>query len=251
VRWAFALLAPILVAGLVLLPCFAGDHPGRWAVVGSTAVGLGYAHHAMSRADHPHLAPGAGPLLVALGAGLGLLPYGWAIVAALAALSLRTVYLPFEGLGRWPAPGELVPFEAGRTALRLPADQAGWLGRVRAVVEEHSRPGDPVAILPFLVTLYPLLDRRPAVYDVFCVYPATAEEEAEMIAQLRTSGARLALIDDHPLDGREDLRFRRTHPRVWAHLHQEFELLAVADLGPNQRVFRQRSDPGAAPSPAP
>jgi hypothetical protein len=91
--------------------------------------------------------------------------------------------------------------------------------------------------VPSLAWLLPLLGRVSPIYDTFCVYPATAEEQAAMIHQLEAHRTRLALVHTAALDGRAELTFARTHPEVSAHLETSFE--AAPPAVPSLAVFRR------------
>ena len=69
--------------------------------------------------------------------------------------------------------------------------------------------------MPTLAWLYPMLGLSAPVYDIFGVWPATAQEQARMIDELERSRARIVLVANSTLDDREDLRFSATHPEVW------------------------------------
>lgn len=246
-RWA----GQVVRAGFTVMPIFYGlfllpavldrnmVSPREWAVIAVSCVGVFYMHYAMSRADITHLAQASPPLIIGLVITLFGFSYGWIMVGGLIAVSLWFVYRPHElfvkSLGRSI---ELNRIEFGGNSLWLPAEMALYLAKLRDLVDAHSQPGDPVLFAPKLVTLYPLLARRPAVYDIFCVYPATEEEQTLMINQLVTEGTRLALIANHPVDSRDELRFSNTHPRVWEYLNREFTVLDIAgQLPANHYLF--------------
>jgi hypothetical protein len=44
-------------------------------------------------------------------------------------------------------------------------------------------------------------------------------------------------VSDAPIDGREELRFSRTHPRVWAHLHANFDCTRREDIDTDVLMF--------------
>ncbi len=222
-------LMPIFFGLVIAVTAVAGPASRlEWAVLAVSAIGLGYLHHAMSRADLAHMTQASSPFLIALVVVLSGMSYGWMVLAVLAALSSRSVYLLFRGLPIKPDRSVVCEqFAAGGTSLRLVRPLAEHLSRIRALVDRHTRPGEPVVFVPTLVTLYPLLKRQSAVYDTFCVYPATAEEERAMIRQIEESGARFALVHNHPQDEREALRFSNTHPQVWQFLHREFVPVAM------------------------
>ena len=241
----------VVSAGFTVMPIFYGlvlwsavlernmVSPREWAVIAVSCVGVFYMHHALSRADITHLAQASPPLIIGLVITLFGFSYGWIMVGGFIAVSLWFVYRPHEllvkSLGR---SNELKRIEFDGNSLWLPAEMAQYLARLRDLVDAHSKPGDPVLFAPKLVTLYPLLARRPAVYDTFCVYPASEAEQTLMINQLVTEGARLALIANHPVDSRDELRFSNTHPRVWEYLDREFTVLDIAgQLPANHYLF--------------
>jgi hypothetical protein len=64
-----------------------------------------------------------------------------------------------------------------------------------------------------------------------------------MIAAIERAPVRVAVMSDAPIDGREELRFSRTHPRVWTHLHAHFECTKRDDIDADVFVFVRK--PGA------
>jgi len=100
-----------------------------------------------------------------------------------------------------------------------------------------------VVALPTLVGVHAMVGRRAPAYDTFCVYPATPQEDTDLRDELRAAGVQVAIIDDAALDGRDDLRFRMTHPLTWAMLQ---DLLPPAPpLGlPTSLLVRMATRPG-------
>jgi hypothetical protein len=237
-RLGFTLL-PAVNAGIVAAVVVTEGRDGPLRSAGAAAlVGLAYTHHAMSRADSPHLAVAMLPTLVAVALVAAMATFGWLLVAALAAVFLVWVYVPYDGApGRAGAHRGLVDVEMAGTRLRLPAPLAQHLSSIHHVVVEWSDPDAPVVFLPGLAMLYPLLDRRAAVYDTFSVYPASAADESTMLNEIRRHRPQLALVDDSPLDGRDDLRFSRTHPTVWQHLNASLMTPATIALPAHHYLF--------------
>ena len=79
------------------------------------------------------------------------------------------------------------------------------------------------------------------VYDTFCLYPASDAVQAGMIAEIERAQVRVAIVSDAPVDGREELRFSRTHPRVWAHLQANFESTRREDIDADVFVFMRET----------
>jgi hypothetical protein len=220
VRICFTFLPIVAAAGLLgYMILHRQLSPHEWAIAGTASVAAFYFHHALSRADFAHLAQAMPPFIVAMSLWCLQFDYGWLAVLGLALASLRWAYWPFQVEPR-RGPLEAVETPGGR--LMLDAASAQQVNEARRIVNAYS--------VPVLVTLYPLLDRRPAVYDIFCVYPATREEQEAMIKELSATRPPLALIWNVPVDSREDLRFSRTHPLVWSYLHESMKPLQCSAI---------------------
>jgi len=87
------------------------------------------------------------------------------------------------------------------------------------------------------------------VYDTFCLYPASDAAQAGMIEGIERAPVRVAIVSDAPVDGREELRFSRTHPQVWAHLHANFESTRREDIDADVVMF-VRAESGAPSTPS-
>lgn len=223
---AFVVLPVVQIAAVtavVLLPDLRASQP---VLAASSVVGLIGLHHAFSRPDPPHLAQAIVPCLVTLGQLAQLLPspaLTW--VGAIALVSASAV------VGwSWPRPARSVPTA---TATGDQINLAPGKARITEAVRELLRDtpaSSPILAVPTLAGLLVVLDRPTAVYDVFCVYPASDTEQDRMIADLQASAPVLAVVADRPLDGRDELRFSHTHPRVWDWLHRTMDPVPARGL---------------------
>jgi|GEM_PF-1012835 len=217
-----------------------------WGTVAAASAGVFYYHHALSRADTEHLVLAMAPFLVTIVLLASEQAPFRLLVAAVAGLSVVYIYAGQDGtaLSRFFRKEEFRPVVIGGERLWLRAYEADLLGRLYAWTEKHSRAGEPVLMLPLLVTLYPLFDRAPAIYDTFCVYPADEGEEAGMIRELERAEAPLAVIINVALDGRDDLKFCHTHPRLWHYLQEHYVCRSdVEDLCADMTLFvREKND---------
>jgi hypothetical protein len=241
----------------VLLPAFAWSvavwaavvpwpqiqaHP---AVVSAAAVCAFNMHHAFSRADLKHLAQSMSPFVLGLVAvaGRGL---GWIAVAVLLGVGTTvTVLMVHPRVDRLRHPDAYVRRNIAGSSMRIPTSSATLLDSLCPVVRAHLSPDEPMLAVPTLAHLLPILERRSAAYDTYCVYPASEREQQRMLRSIEDERVRLALVTDHPVDGRDDLRFSRTHPLVWTHLSAEFERLELPGLPRFFHVLR-RDRPAAS-----
>jgi hypothetical protein len=168
---------------------------------------------------------------------------GWLLGIAIAAAVVRYVH----GRDNLFSAHRLTPsafcrYRVDGDLLWVPKTLAADLDAMRQVVDLHTAPGQPALFVPVLVTLYPLFARRPAAYDVFCVYPANRAAQEEMIASITQQGLRLALVWDGPTDWQDDRRFRNTHPLVWNQLQAQFQPVRLMTSDGDLRCFIKKCD---------
>lgn len=232
-QWLFLiqLLLPIGVLVAIVAGAWRG-HPVVAGMLSAASLGIFVFHHAASRADASHIAQAATPVM--------LITFMYFPVAMQLLLSLMLLWL-------------IAPFYRHRPHRAGSRPDAGLAGsRYRydvgnpALLAEAVRlcTGQPEGVpclfaAPSLPWLYAVLGRDAPVYDTFCVHPAPAHLQEQMIGQLRASGAVFAMISNARLDGRDDLRFTNTHPMVWSYLNQHFHRVVGHDLGKDIHVFRK------------
>ena len=61
----------------------------------------------------------------------------------------------------------------------------------------------------------------------------------KLIEDLRLQNVHWVILGDVALDGREELRFRNTHPLVWQHFVHDYEAFSVKGLDPNYTLFHK------------
>ncbi len=239
----FTFLPAIYAIPIVLaLSNLIADSREAWSMVAVACGGMFYLHHAFSRADLSHLAQSIAPLIILMAVFCAQFSFGWLILCLFSTISAGYLLPQRESWMKQLFNGsKLVRFTAGETSLWLPPNQAGYLQRIHDLLEQHTTRGETALLLPNLVTLYPLFQRKAVVYDIFSVYPATEEEDTRMVEELSTRGVRFALINNHRLDARDDLRFCNTHPAVWQHLQREFDFVGKDEQLPDHYLFLRNS----------
>jgi hypothetical protein len=236
--WLFVVVA-VVPAVVLMIEAVIGvapdDDPASAARLAAAATGLMWWHHAYSRADVVHLAQSMMPLLLL--AVLAVNPSPWSIVASgvAAAGSIALTAGELRPTFWWSTRRHVVRRRVARGgSIPLRPDQ----DRLLDVVENLRSEGDSVLAVPVLAWVYAVLGLRSPVYDTFCVYPANASEQEQMLAEVRRAGVTLAVVFDLALDDREELRFAETHPRVWRWLCNEFEAVPTPGLGANMIILR-------------
>lgn len=134
-------------------------------------------HHAVSRADLPHLANPMPPLILGLFALFTPFKLGLAVLSILFAWgSIVTTLRVHPRSIRWRHPELFLRTNDFGDWLWLPRTQAEFYIALRALVREQLGPGDSLLATPTLIAVYPILGQRSPVYDTFCVYQASREE---------------------------------------------------------------------------
>ncbi len=240
IAFCFLLTAVWFALGGLAVAAMPAERLRRNALLaGAIAVGAAYTHHAFSRADLAHLAPSIHPLLLGLLAlpaacagALAARPAaaraarwaGGAAVGLLLAFVTVATALPAQPLYHQLTTHVMVPYTvAGENLLLRPRTIAllDWVERAAAA---RMPPHAPILLAPNLPGLYRVLDRRSPVWDIYPIWPASDELDRRMLAELERHRVEWAFVQNASVDGRRALLFRRTHPRVWDYLMQNFEL---------------------------
>jgi hypothetical protein len=246
--WLFVALLAFLAAALLRM-LFAG----RAGVVkyplfaAGSCVALTYTHYAFSRPDMYHLTHSVPAMIVGTTAlchtfgprvGRWLPP-----MAALLLLGLSvppTVYYAgIYSLAVRPR-GAFLERSLGGKMMRLPPKEAAILDTANHVAHDLAFPGEAVLFLPHFPGLYPATGRLSPIKPIYLIYPATPESEAEELADIEANHVGWVLLQDVPLDGRDELRFRNTNPLLYRHLMEHYETFPIETAPSDVTVFRLR-----------
>jgi hypothetical protein len=247
---AFVLAPLVYGVGLVAMLRSGNERlQQRSVLIAATAVGIFYLHHASVRSDAEHLAECIHPLLLAglaIPGAFGLLRGRLAALAtltvvALLSASVASIYneaflLPWQAKAR-----KLVTRRIAGDELRLPPDRARYIARIDRVVRQRVPENETLLIAPYMPTLYPMLGKSSPIWDLYLLWEADADRQDEIIRSLEQKRVAWALIAEVALDGRQELRFRNSHRRVWEHLAREFELVRAPGLPAWHTLMRRRS----------
>lgn len=195
-RWRDNSLPPVLVAcAVVLVP---------------------YAHHAFSRADLSHLATAIFPWLIAV---LFLLRRS---LPGLVALLLLSGYLLI-----YRHPGSACTFRAPCVTIEIEgvAHRPGRrVAREIELIKAIDARFNPEGA-PFLATMpgaYAALEREAPVWEIYPLFPRSADFEAAEIERLKDANPAFAVIWTRALDGNDALRYAQSHPLTYAYITDNY-----------------------------
>lgn len=194
------------------------------ALVAAAFLALPYAHYALSRADIGHLAQGIFPLLVGCLVMLSTARawVRWPLALALCAASWGVVHAFHPG---WQClePSACVEVDISGDTLQIGPGTANDVVMLRQLAERYSPNGQSFLAVPFWPGAYALLQRPSPMWEIYALFPRSGDFEKKEIDRIRASDPGFVLVMDHPLDGREDLRFKRTHPLIHGYILNHFD----------------------------
>jgi len=197
------------------------------ALVAATFMALPYAQYAYSRAGIVHLAQGIFPLLVGclvlLATQHAKIKWPLAIMLCVASLWVMPVFHP-----GWQCQinKQCVSIEISRSNLQIDSQTASKIGILWNLALQYTSDNQSFIAVPFLPGAYALLDRKSPMWEIFPVWPRSQAFEQAEIKRIKTAMPGFAFVLDYPLDGRDELRFRNTHPLIHQYILDHFEELA-------------------------
>ena len=224
------------------------DIARRTLFIAATCVGIFYMHYAFSRADLGHLAQGIHPLLlalVALPAAYGFEHRKIIVLGGLMSLLLLTSFgvvinaSPY--VQKLRNENQFRLSEVSGRMLWLNSGQADYLEAVKQALNQHASNREALLIAPYSPTLYAVLKRRSPIWEIYLDLPETQKRQREMIEDLEAARVNNVILIDDALDGRDDLRFRNTHPLVWQYIMKEFTPVDAPGLPPNELFLQRRA----------
>ena len=250
-RWASALLESGFFVVLPLFLLFAAwwiftRKRASHALVAAACVTLPYAHFAFSRPDTIHLGHAAPTL------ALGLIALAFAVRPAVGQMITPVLLVAslltnlFEtGLVRkiFPPTPPLVPMEVRKRSMSVGAEEAEFLKSATTLATEIANPDERILFLPNLPALYPAVSRTSPIPQLYCIFPASLEEQTEMVSEIERTRVQWVMLRDYALDGRDDLRFRQTNPLVFAHFSRYFAPFPMPSLPADTVILRRTMAP--------
>ncbi|MFO1321946.1 MAG: hypothetical protein U1F52_20260 [Burkholderiales bacterium] len=218
-----------------------GRGPSVALVTAAALLSLPYAHHAFSRAEVLHLAQGSFPLLLAglvwlSHRGRGVRWAGYGVVLAASAL----VTVPAHPGYQRATEGNWVTVSVGGEVLSLNPGTASNVATFQGLHDRLAGDGGSFLAMPHWPGSYAMV-RKPApgweIYSLFPSSPAAEHSELESVAR---ADIRFVILQDVAVDGRDDLRFRNTHPLMQRYIDERFERVQSPFEDPTLATYVRR-----------
>jgi len=193
-------------------------------LVATSCLALPYAHYAYSRADVTHLALGIFPSLVGCLALLAVQPgkIKWPLTLMLCASSLWVMY-PFHPGWQCHVRKQCVNIEVSNNNLLVDQGTASDIGFLHELADKYAPKGRSFITTPFWLGAYPVLQRKSPMWEIYAFFSHPRSFELAEIARIKAAKPGFVVVLDIALDGRDDLRFRNTHPLIHKYILDNFE----------------------------
>lgn len=207
----------------------------------SAAMSLPYAHYVFSRADIVHLAQGITPFLI------GMIVWTvsekhtarWPVAAALLAASL-TVMGPIQPGWQCHISPSCVDATVANDHLKIEQGAVNDLAMLDDLARLYASDGRPFIAAPFWPGAYAVLKRKAPVWEIYALFPRSAEFQLAEIERIQKTDPGFVLILDISIDGNEQTRFRNSHSLVFEYLDSHFVSVGPYKGNPAYLVYRHR-----------
>jgi hypothetical protein len=212
---------------------------GQPVLVAASSLALPYAHYAFSRADVEHLALGVFPLLVGILAHLSTMSgkLKWALAIFLAESSLL-MYIFHPGWQCYTSQ-QCIKVEISKDNLEVDPRTANDITLLRQLADKYAPYGQNFIAAPFWPGAYPLLERKSPIWSIYALWHRSEAFQQKEIERIKAANPGFAFVLDLPLDGRDELRFRNTHPLIYQFILDNFEPLPDSP-NPAYKIYKRR-----------
>lgn len=213
-------------------------------IVASALCATPYAHYAYSRADVSHLAQGIFPTLIG--------------VLALSAVAKRTTryWLPvlicglslFAAMPQHPGwqcqeSGNCTKIAVGDDMLLVDPSMEANITLLRKLKADLAPGGRNLFVTPLMPGAYALLEAKSPTLESYTAWKRSESFQRQELDRLRAANPGFLLVMDIPLDGRDELRYRSTHPLMDQYIKDNYQVLSGYSGNPAYHVYRGKPLP--------
>jgi len=213
-------------------------------VLGGVFASLPYMHYAFSRPDLVHLSVSMIPFLIGL---LGLATHlsrfsRGTLVVAILSLTV-SVLLPVQVGYVALRDGGWQKTRIGSNELFLDTGTISQLRMVNNLVSSFASNNNRTFLaVPFLPGAYSVFERKAPLWEIYALFPRSKEFQENEIDRIKKANPSFAIIWDFPLDGRDELRFRNTHPLIQKYIEDNFDMHTDQSASKEFNLFKSREN---------
>ncbi len=212
--------------------------------VACVATAIPYLNVAFSRADVSHLAQAMCPLLIGLlifpVCGVARAMHRWLLVPLLVIVSLL-VAVPLHPWYQSRVQSGWRVVDVRGDKLHMSDAAAAPVEAVERLANRYVPDGNALLAAPVWPGAYALLGMKSPVWEIYPLFPRSDGFQNQEIARLQQVHPPLILIYDIGVDGREDLRYAHTHPRIWEYVNRIYRQIPGPNNLPELLVYIPKS----------
>lgn len=234
-------VVPVIAVLLLLRKPLAQFRPVDKLILCAAFAGIAYAHYAYSRADLTHLALSIVPVLLILLSAvmhsrMKILTCLVVSATSLLALAPHKPYLTRALLNK-----PLTTISVTGSEIHVLPGIDAYLRDVDQILDTTPGARQNFLAVPNAPTLHAIYRQKMPLWEIYALWPRSAEFEAKEVARLQKAAPRLVFMSNHALDQRPELRYSNTHPVVYAWITRHY----IADPTPmayqSWQVLRPKS----------
>lgn len=242
IGFSFLLLPVIVFVGLV--GSFFANRIATFrtpVILGAVSASLPYMHYAFSRPDLVHLSVSMIPAMIGM-LGLAARLPKLASVTLVTTLLLLTisVLLPVQMGYVAKRDGGWEKTKVGKDEILLDAGTISQLQMVNDLVSLFAPDGRTFLAVPFLPGAYPVFERKAPLWEIYGLFPRSKEFQESEIDRIEEAKPGFAIVWDFPLDGRDELCFKNTHPLIQKYIEENFDKHVDPNASKEFYLFKSR-----------
>jgi hypothetical protein len=166
----------------------------------------------------------------------------WLRPLTVSALALATAILvvPKQTLVQSLRAGEgaLPSIEIAGSTLWVGKKTQRMIAQVQQLDQQLSE-GESLFFAPYYPGLYAVVGRRSPTWNLHYLLTPDASHQQHLLTELQAARVSAAITRDRAVDGREDLRFSRTHSEVWDYLEEHLQPAPLPGLPADTQLWRR------------
>lgn len=235
-------IVPPLYGVIFILNSFRKRYQGKSVLplaLASAFLSLPYAHYTLSRADIQHLSFGIYPFII------GVLSIS-STMTNKARIAVVALLIGASMVVAWPRqPGVMASREkwqiasVGQDQLRVNPRTARELALFDSLVAKYSPTSGTFLTVPRFPGAYAVFQRKAPIWEIYPLFPRDTVFQEEEIQRIEAANPAFAVVSDHRLSGREELRFTNSHRVIANYIRENFD--AVVESGADANlVYKKR-----------
>jgi hypothetical protein len=250
----FVLILPVVAALILSMRrrSISDFGPAHLVLMAASLAALPYSHYAYSRAEVFHLALSMIPLVIALAVAGGMLNRPILASTGLLLFTIISLSDTHPVLNKYLRMTQYQEVEiSGHKITTLPGI-AEQIVQANEALNRHPEARQSFLALPNMPSLHAMHRVKMAIWETYSLTPREASFEQAELMRLRNQHPEMILISNHALDQREEFRYSRLRPAIYAWVNENYTLERRSEALPDSNsggleIYLKKTEPSAKP----